>query len=208
MHLYGHIPSEIWSYKNALFKVSSQVYQKSAKKCHFPPISSVYAHFVNMLLAHDLWSKFIVPGLAFCINYYRMFFSVWKVFFGVFQLNFFALLCGKTWKTQLCVHVCGWYFIPFSPAPVQLFGGRSSESVNQDDKWSPIFQSASALLEQMVSINNQLCTVFLKCFVSIKYNYAILWASKKLIPVLVSIWHYVPCHKVCWFGSFAKIFHS
>ncbi|XP_064389423.1 alsin-like [Halichondria panicea] len=36
----------------------------------------------------------------------------------------------------------------------KLFGGRSSESVNQDDKWSPIFQSASALLEQMVSISH------------------------------------------------------
>ncbi len=37
--------------------------------------------FVNMLLTHDLWSKFIVPGLAKQIVFLSIFFSVFKRFF-------------------------------------------------------------------------------------------------------------------------------
>ncbi len=180
-----HIPS------GALFKVSSQVYQKSAKKRIFPQFQA-YMPTLSICCSHMICGQSLLfPALRFVITtlLYRTFFSVWKVFSGRFSTQFFRAFMEKLEKTQLCVHVCGWYFIPFSPAPVQLFGGRSFESVNQDDKWSPIFQSASALLEQMVSINNQL---YLKCFVSIKHKLCDFEGFEKPIPVVVSIWHYVP----------------
>ena len=42
--------------------------------------------------------------------------------------------------------------IPVYDYHMQLFGRRSEESVLQDEKWKPLFQSCSATLEQMVCL--------------------------------------------------------